>query len=492
MAPKLLKDGTVISFDIETKSIRVLRRASVLIVDDRIAAVEEDSDAITVPDGTEIIDVSGKIVSPGFVNAHVHMWQSAYRTLGPNVTLSQYFDWMSQSSPGAQAAFRADDIYFSSLEGYLEGINGGVTSYVEHAHNNWSPEVMRAGHRAAVHSGARIWWCYDVADHDHFPIAQQWTAFGDLAKYDFPLVLPGLSLDGQGFTLLNGDGAARAIVREKEVLGLQALTVHHLGGPWPRTFLPDQLGILNSYLTDGNTSPSALCDMNELNDVDLPIIVSHAPFLSKSDMETMRRDNVFVAIAPESECHYGHGQATGHEISDQACLGVDTTWTFSGDMLSQARLWLQLTRLRNYTKTLDTGLLPNANPMPVEEAFLLATRQGGRALWRDDIGVIAVGAKADVVVFNGDSPNMLGWSDPIAAVVLHANPGDIEHVIVDGEWKKRNFKLVNLARRWDEVRTRFLEISKRIQEQLKTPPPLPDRLWGVGQFGDVEKVSTKL
>lgn len=121
----------------------------------------------------------------------------------------------------------------------------------------------------------------------------------------------------------------------------------------------------------------------------------------------------------------------------------------------------------------------------------MATRQGGRALRRDDIGVIKVGAKADLVVFNGDSPNMLGWSDPIAAVVLHANPGDIEHVLVDGEFRKRDFRLVDKVLAWGKVRERFLEASRRIQEHIKVPPPMPERLWGVGESGDVEMVSTR-
>jgi hypothetical protein len=56
--------------------------------------------------------------------------------------------------------------------------------------------------------------------------------------------------------------------------------------------------------------------------------------------------------------------------------------------------------------------------------------------------VLVEGAKADIVVFDGTSPNMLGWDDPVAAVILHSNPGDVEHVLVNGEFRKRDFKLV--------------------------------------------------
>ncbi|KAJ0415130.1 hypothetical protein BJY00DRAFT_267962 [Aspergillus carlsbadensis] len=475
MPSKILKDGTVLAFDQASQSIRVLRKASILIENDRISAIEEDFEALSAPEGVEVVDVSGKIVSPGFVNTHVHMWQTVYRTLGPNVTLSQYFGWVSQASEGARAAFTPEDIHVSSLEGYLEGLNSGVTSCVEHAHNNWSAPVMESGYRAAIEGGARVWWCYDVSPRPDFSVDEQWAAYEGLGQDESQRVLPGLSLDGLAWTYLNGDGKGLELVREKkETLNLQALTLHQLGGPWPQ----------------GNASPTRVSVDNEIHSAGVPIIFSHAPFLTESDMKALRDNDMFVSITPESECHYGHGQSTGHLISDQAALGLDTTWTFSGDMLAQTRLWLQLVRLRNYTKTLDTGLLPNSNPMPVEQAFLLATRQGGRALHRDDIGVVKVGAKADLAVFNGESPNMLGWSDPIAAIVLHTNAADVEHVLVDGEWRKRDFKLVNLSQPWEGLRTKFVEASERIQAQLAVPPPLPEKLWGVGEFGDVEHVST--
>jgi cytosine/adenosine deaminase-related metal-dependent hydrolase len=163
-------------------------------------------------------------------------------------------------------------------------------------------------------------------------------------------------------------------------------------------------------------------------------------------------------------------------------------------MLSQARLWLQTVRNTNYRKTLDAGLIPNKTPMKVEQAFLLATRQGGLALRHPDIGVLQVGAKADIVVFDGNAPNMLGWSDPVAAIILHANPGDIQHVLVDGQFRKRDFKLIGegVNWRWDDVKTRFLEAARRIQPLVKTPAPVPERLWGIGEMGDVDIASTVL
>ncbi|KAH4268335.1 hypothetical protein HBI04_075750 [Parastagonospora nodorum] len=479
MASKVLTNGTVITFDDATKSVKVLPRASILINNDRIAAIIEDGNELSIPQNAEVIDVEGKIVAPGFVNTHVHMWQSVFRTIAPNIILAQYFDWLSQMSPTATAPFTPADVYISCLEGYLEGLHAGVTSYVDHAHNNWGREVVKPGYQAALDSGARVWWCYDVtANNKQFPEAEQWNVMGEIAAESAPSRMQiGLSLDGLAGEFLNDtEKHLNNLKAATDQMNLSVITMHHMSGPWPQ----------------GNTSPTRVTTQG-LHTTGIPMIFSHAPFLTTDDINALRTHNLFVSITPESECHYGHGQTTGHLISSQASLGVDTAFTFSGDMLSQARMWLQTVRNNSYHKTLHTGLIPNQTPMKVEQAFLLATRQGGLALRRPDIGVLQVGAKADILVFNSDPPNMLGWSDPVAAVILHANPGDIEHVLVDGQFRKRGFKLVGgegTKWEWSDVRKRFLEAAKRIQPLVNTPTKVPEKLWGMADLGDVEVAST--
>jgi adenine deaminase len=100
--------------------------------------------------------------------------------------------------------------------------------------------------------------------------------------------------------------------------------------------------------------------------------------------------------------------------------------------------------------------------MSVKQAFHLITRAGALALRRPDLGVIKVGAKADLVVFRTDSPNIVGASDPVAAIILHSDVGDIEDVLVDGKFVKRNGRLVHPKHQ--RTSAAFVESAKRIQE----------------------------
>lgn len=213
--------------------------------------------------------------------------------------------------------------------------------------------------------------------------------------------------------------------------------------------------------------PSVLDTLGFLNQ-SIPLIFAHASYLSVTDAQLLRQYNHFISTTPESEMHYGHLHPYNHLILDQTSLGVDTHFTFSTDILTQARLWLQSVRKTLYAEVLERRRVPANNPMSAHQAFLLATRSGGLAMRRPDLGVLAVGAKADLVVWNGRSPSMLGWRDPVAAVMLHASVGDVKHVMVNGRIVKKDGELT--VQNYASLQERFLQSAERIQDAWAEMP----------------------
>ena len=110
MGKILLKGGTVLSVD---PDIGDRTTGDVLIEDDKIVAVEANIDA-----DAEVVDCTGKIVIPGFVDTHRHTWETAIRNSAPNATLDDYFvEILDTFAP----LYRPEDVYASNLAG-LAGV----------------------------------------------------------------------------------------------------------------------------------------------------------------------------------------------------------------------------------------------------------------------------------------------------------------------------------------------------------------------------------
>ena|SRR5918992_1548837 len=118
----------------------------VLIEGDTIAAV-----APKVRNDAEVIDASGHIVIPGFVDTHRHTWETAIRGSAPNATLDDYFvEILDTFAP----LYRAEDVYASNLAGALECINAGITTLVDWSHINNTPEHPDAAIRRSGSLGS--------------------------------------------------------------------------------------------------------------------------------------------------------------------------------------------------------------------------------------------------------------------------------------------------------------------------------------------------
>ncbi|RYP62625.1 hypothetical protein DL769_007231 [Monosporascus sp. CRB-8-3] len=442
----LLSGGTIVAFDTETELPQVIRNGSLLIEDDKIASIFE-SEPSDIPADTEIIDCKHKIITPGFIDTHRHGWQTVFKTLGSNTTLAVYFDRYGEYAAGS--SFTAEDVYISQLAGLYEALNAGVTTTLDHAHHTWSRETSQAGLQASVDSGARVFWAYAFHDVANYTFAEQFDDWRDLfSNTESDTTTVAIAYDA--WTSNPTADETKEIVNLIRENNVSVVTAHGLGGPWCIGNLPEAFqsaGILNSST---------------------PIVISHASFLTAEGAQLLRSTNQYISMTPESEMHYGHGHPTSYLIQDQAALGIDTHFTFSSDVLTQARIWLQSVRAELYATVTRNWEVPANNPMSVNQAFRLATRSGGLALRRPDLGVIAPGAKADVVVWDGRSPALLGWTDPIAAVILHASVADIEHVIVNGVFKKREGKLA--VDDYAEIQDRFLASAKRIQDIWKSKP----------------------
>src|SRR5690606_29738311 len=90
---RLLKGGTLLVFNETAQHVQPI--VGDLLIEVRKGTIEALGRSVEIPSHTksttEVIDVAGHIISPGFIDTHKHGWQTAYRGLGPNTELSTYY-----------------------------------------------------------------------------------------------------------------------------------------------------------------------------------------------------------------------------------------------------------------------------------------------------------------------------------------------------------------------------------------------------------------
>jgi cytosine/adenosine deaminase-related metal-dependent hydrolase len=158
--PMLIKNAHIVSMD---DQIGDLSSGDVLIDGDIIAAVGID---LECPEGTEIIDATGKILIPGLVNAHLHTWQTVLRGIAVDWTMT---DYMKGIHAGLATIFQPDDIHVSTLVGALNQIDCGTTTLVDWCHNNPTSDHTDAAIAGLEDSGLRALFLHGSPKPDPKP-----------------------------------------------------------------------------------------------------------------------------------------------------------------------------------------------------------------------------------------------------------------------------------------------------------------------------------
>ncbi|KAI9045897.1 uncharacterized protein KD926_005840 [Aspergillus affinis] len=430
MAAILLQNGTVLTHDNDDHVV-ALRDHDILIIGNKIQAIGQ---ALTLSDNTQgrIIDCSGKIISPGFIDTHHHLWQTQMKGRFGDL---KFMDYMVAGNIQS-FNYTPDDIFWGQLGGCRESIHSGVTTVVDHAHMTYSSEHVTEAIRATASSGLRSFFCYT-------PIWRIKSWSSSEAQYDEDL------LPDWWYQTLESLAKANPFGHRRVMLGLGfddfKLPKEEVQNLWAKAQSLG-LGLITTHFC-ANYMKNSVKLLNEYGLLDQPILFSHVNGITKEDAKTLMQHNAHFSTTPESELQMGLGEIVAFrpDIKRNGSIGIDCHANNSSDILTQLRLGMQHARGIENTEALGAGQYPSVQ-IKLEEAFNLATIQGAKAVgMQDQIGRIAVGKHADLVIFDTTSPNMVcaAEENPLAAVLLHANVGDIEMVIIDGVVRKEKGRLLD-------------------------------------------------
>jgi putative selenium metabolism protein SsnA len=126
----LITNGTVVTLG---DNNQIIQDGAVLVVDGVIAAVGKASAVKKKARGANVLDAKGKVIMPGFINTHMHLYSTFCRGLGPKAPPPKTFvEILERMWWPLDKALNGKDILYSSLVPLMDCIKNGTTTIIDH------------------------------------------------------------------------------------------------------------------------------------------------------------------------------------------------------------------------------------------------------------------------------------------------------------------------------------------------------------------------
>jgi 5-methylthioadenosine/S-adenosylhomocysteine deaminase len=366
---------------------------------------------LAAPDA-EVIDGTGMLVLPGFIETHWHVWTALLRSLAGDRQEHGYFP----TSRTIGTFYTPEDMYAAGRLAAAEAVHSGITFLHDWCHNVRGPAYAEAALRALADVGVRARFSYGSpttasadASIDLEDLARLHRSWGD--HNNGGLLTLGLAWRG---------AASAATLRDYAVakdLGLP-VSVHSNN-------VQTRAGGIQQLADRGLLFPG--------------LQVIHAVWCTPAEIRALADSRATVSISPYSELRIGFGFPIAAELLAAGVpvgLSVDTT-TLTGN----ADMFAVMKAIQN----IENGRARDEFEITARRVLELATIVGARSMGIDDIvGSLTPGKRADLIMVDTRALNLAVFTEPAHMLVEAAQPANVDTVIIDGRIVKRAGRLSTL------------------------------------------------
>jgi len=433
----MLIAGTVIA-DPET----VIPDGAVVVEGETIAAVG-DAEALreAYPDH-ERRELD--LVAPGLVGGHVHSVQSLGRGIADDTAL---LDWLFDAVLPMEAAMDADATRAAAELGYVECLESGTTTVVDHLSVNHAGEAFEA----AIETGIRARLGKVLMDRD--------SPEGLLEDTDAALAESEALIEEYHGA---ADGRVRYAVTPRFAVtcseaclrGCRDLADRH-DGVTIHTHASENEDEIETVEAD--TGKRNVLWLDEVGLTGPDVTLAHCVHTDEAEREVLAETDTVVTHCPSSNMKLASGIAPVQDYLDReitVALGND------GPPCNNT--------LDPFTEMRQASLLGKVDArdptrIPAPTVLEMATTNGARAAGFDCLGTLREGQRSDVIGLTTDRTRATPLHDPLSHLVYAAHGDDVTFAMVDGEVRYDHGEHVGIDA--DAVRDRATRHAKRVVEE---------------------------
>ncbi len=414
----LLSHATIVTMNPDRA---VLHDSAIYIENDRIAAIGDSLDLARQFPNAEMIDCRERVIIPGMVNTHTHLFQTLLKGLGDDRVLK---DWITYMTAPSAVELTPEDCYAAARYGCVESIKSGVTTLVDFMYAHPRPHLTEAVIRAFEETGmrgivARGYLTTGEAFGIPKPLIETvGAALADarqlIRKYNHPgaRVQVGLapcmiwSVDRETLE------KTRQLADEEKVL----ITIHVSETPFEIEKSMQLFGMRD------------LQYMDHIGFLGPDVLAVHCVHCLDRDLRIMKKHNVKVSHNPCSNLYLASGFAP---IPQMLIADITVGLACDGPASNNNHNMIQTLK---FAALIHKGYHQDATVITAEKVLEMATIDGARAIGLDhEIGSIEPGKKADLVVLNYDNFFINPVHHPVSALVYSALGNEPETVFIDGK-----------------------------------------------------------
>lgn len=428
----LIKDAIIVTVN---EKREVFFDGALAIKGDKIIAVGNSEDVLKeYSNAKRTIDAKGKVIFPGFINTHNHLFQTLLKGIGDDMDLSQ---WLNDMMFPAAIYLTEEDTYVAAMQGCMEGIHSGITTMVDYMHTHNRPGLMDGIIKAYKELGVRGIigrGCMDTGTQ--FGSKQELMETVESVEKDLRRLFEEHHNTENGRIMITV-APSSMWSNSKEMLEMLWNVVNEYNALFTVHISETPFARKATEIVHGKTDTELLLDFGITGP---NVLAVHCVHVTDEDIEMLKKYDIKVSHNVISNMYLASGVAPVPKMLEK---GITVSLGLDGAASNNAQDMIELmkiTALQHKVNTLD--------PLSIsaEKVLEMATIDGARSLGlEDEIGSIEVGKKADIVIFNPLlNPKSIPMHNPVSTLVYSSSMENIEGVIVDGNIIMENSKILSV------------------------------------------------